>query len=45
MSSSTAPTRYQKIYQVVQQIPAGKVATYGQVAELAGLFGQARHIA
>jgi methylated-DNA-protein-cysteine methyltransferase-like protein len=30
------------IYAVVRQIPYGKVATYGQVAELAGLFGQAR---
>lgn len=27
---------FQKIYQVVRQIPKGKVATYGQVAELAG---------
>lgn len=37
-------SRYQSIYQVVQQIPYGKVATYGQVAELAGLFGQARQV-
>lgn len=44
MSSSAAVTRYEKIYQVVQQIPAGKVATYGQVAELAGLWGQARQV-
>lgn len=29
---------------MVQQIPYGKVATYGQVAELAGLFGQARQV-
>lgn len=27
---------FQKIYEVVKQIPYGKVATYGQVAELAG---------
>lgn len=33
---------YQKIYEVVKQIPQGKVATYGQVAEIAGLAGQAR---
>lgn len=33
---------YQKIYEVVKQIPRGKVATYGQIAELAGLSGQAR---
>lgn len=33
---------YDVIYAVVRQIPAGKVATYGQVAELANLSGQAR---
>jgi methylated-DNA-protein-cysteine methyltransferase related protein len=27
---------YDRIYAIVQQIPAGKVATYGQVAQLAG---------
>ena len=27
---------FEKIYEVVKQIPPGKVATYGQVAELAG---------
>ncbi len=43
-SSSAALTRYERIYQVVQQIPYGKIATYGQVAELAGLFGQARQV-
>lgn len=30
------------IYSVVSRIPAGRVATYGQVARLAGLPGQAR---
>jgi methylated-DNA-protein-cysteine methyltransferase related protein len=33
---------YTKIYAVVRRIPAGKVATYGQVAELAGLPNHAR---
>jgi methylated-DNA-protein-cysteine methyltransferase related protein len=33
---------YELIYAVVRQIPSGKVATYGQVAELANLPGQAR---
>ena len=44
--SGSAPslTRYQRIYQVVQQIPSGKVATYGQVAELANLANQARQV-
>lgn len=27
---------YEKIYDVVRQIPAGRVATYGQIARLAG---------
>lgn len=35
-------SNYEKIYQIVRQIPWGKVATYGQVAELAGLAGKAR---
>jgi methylated-DNA-protein-cysteine methyltransferase related protein len=35
-------SRYQKIYQVVRAIPSGQVATYGQVAELAGLYGKPR---
>jgi len=33
---------YKKIYDVVARIPSGKVATYGQVAELAGMKGHAR---
>jgi methylated-DNA-protein-cysteine methyltransferase-like protein len=33
---------YDKIYAIVRQIPYGRVATYGQVAELACLYGQAR---
>jgi methylated-DNA-protein-cysteine methyltransferase-like protein len=33
---------YEDIYRVVRQIPKGKVATYGQVAELANLYGKAR---
>jgi len=35
-------TTYASIYAVVRRIPRGRVATYGQVAELAGLPGQAR---
>jgi methylated-DNA-protein-cysteine methyltransferase-like protein len=35
---------YQRIYQVVGRIPPGRVATYGQVAALAGLDGQARQV-
>ncbi len=33
---------YSRIYAVVRQIPAGKVATYGDVARLAGFSRQAR---
>lgn len=33
---------YAKIYAVVSRIPAGRVATYGQIAELAGLPRQPR---
>lgn len=35
---------YTRIYSVVRRIPRGRVATYGQVAELAGLPGHARQV-
>ena len=35
---------YQLIYSVVRRIPRGRVATYGQVASLAGLAGHARQV-
>jgi methylated-DNA-protein-cysteine methyltransferase-like protein len=35
---------YARIYAVVRRIPKGRVATYGQVAELAGLPRQARQV-
>ena len=35
-------SRYQAIYDVVRRIPQGRVATYGQVAHLAGMPGRAR---
>ncbi|HZR82140.1 MAG TPA: MGMT family protein [Candidatus Binatia bacterium] len=34
--------KYARIYAVVRRIPKGRVATYGQVASLAGLPRQAR---
>ena len=34
--------KYERIYAVVRRVPPGRVATYGQVAELAGLPRQAR---
>lgn len=38
----TVSSSYERIYSVVQKIPAGRVATYGQIAALAGMPGQAR---
>lgn len=43
MSAGT-PSRYERIYAIVRRIPRGRVATYGQVAELAGLGGHARQV-
>lgn len=33
---------YSKIWQAVQKVPEGKVVSYGQIADLAGLPGKAR---
>lgn len=43
-SNNTASSneKHRRIWQTVLQIPAGKVATYGQIADLAGLPGRAR---
>ena len=35
---------YDRIYAVVRRIPRGRVATYGQVAALAGLGNHARQV-
>jgi methylated-DNA-protein-cysteine methyltransferase-like protein len=40
----TPESRYARIYRVVRRIPRGRVATYGQVAELAELPGGARQV-
>jgi methylated-DNA-protein-cysteine methyltransferase-like protein len=39
-----ATTTYARIYAVVRRIPRGRVATYGQIARLAGLPGRARQV-
>jgi len=39
----TSPA-YERIWSMVRRIPRGKVATYGQIAELAGMEGHARQI-
>jgi methylated-DNA-protein-cysteine methyltransferase-like protein len=36
--------RWQRIHAVVRRIPRGRVATYGQIATLAGLPGAARQV-
>lgn len=36
--------RYELIWSVVRKVPRGRVATYGQIAELAGLEGHARQV-
>ena len=41
---SQSSSRYQLIYKVVDQIPPGQVATYGQVARIAGLPRHARMV-
>jgi len=41
---SEAESGYARIYAVVRRIPRGRVATYGQIARLAGLPGQARQV-
>ena len=40
--SARVESRFGRIYAVVSRIPRGRVATYGQVARLAGMAGQAR---
>jgi methylated-DNA-protein-cysteine methyltransferase-like protein len=44
MDDDSQEARQQRVWQVVSQIPPGSVATYGQVAELAGLGNGARQV-
>ena len=37
-----ASDRYEKIWKTITKIPRGRVATYGQIAKLAGMEGQPR---
>jgi len=37
-------SKWEQIYTIVKQIPSGKVATYGQIATLAGYYRQARQV-
>ena len=43
MTNNSEPLNPQeRIWQIVHQIPTGRVASYGQIASLAGLPGRAR---
>lgn len=44
MKRETGSTTYRRIYAIVQRIPRGHVATYGQIAKLAGFPGHARQV-
>jgi methylated-DNA-protein-cysteine methyltransferase-like protein len=35
---------FTRFYEIIQQIPVGRVATYGQIASLAGFPGYARQV-
>jgi methylated-DNA-protein-cysteine methyltransferase-like protein len=39
-----ASRTYERIYRAVRRIPRGRVSTYGDVAERAGLEGRARQV-
>ncbi|WP_085299139.1 MGMT family protein [Cognaticolwellia mytili] len=41
-TKSPVNPKHSKIWQTVQAIPVGKIASYGQIADLAGLPGRAR---
>ena len=40
----SAGGRWRRVWSVVERIPRGRVATYGQIATLAGLPGLARQV-
>ena len=39
-----ASETYERIWKTVKRIPKGRVATYGQIATVAGLAGRARQV-
>ncbi len=38
------PSFYTRVYEIVEQIPEGKVTTYGAIAEVLGMKGSSRMI-
>ncbi len=43
-SAKRAPNFYERVYAIVEQIPRGKVTTYGAIAEVLGSKGSARMV-
>lgn len=43
-ATGSGTSRWTAIWKVVRKVPRGRVATYGQIAELAGLEGHARQV-
>jgi methylated-DNA-protein-cysteine methyltransferase-like protein len=43
-TNSSPRTSYERIYAAVRRIPRGRVATYGDIASVAGLEGHARQV-
>ena len=43
-AASRSESRWRRFYRVVERIPAGRVATYGQIAGLAGFPDHAREV-
>ncbi len=39
-----APARYEDVWEIVREIPRGRVSTYGRIARLAGLVRRARFV-
>lgn len=44
IEQATTQQKYQAIWGVVRRVPKGKVATYSQIAAIAGLPGRARMV-
>jgi methylated-DNA-protein-cysteine methyltransferase related protein len=44
IKAPSKPSSYARFYRVIARIPRGRVATYGQVAELAGMPRAARQV-
>ena len=44
MNARDSSSRWDRFYRVIRKIPRGQVATYGQIARLAGLPGHARQV-